>query len=675
MKKCLPVLIIILLMFLALTNSVYAENDILSTEQDVLDLFAEQKKSEAKEFTFTCDKDLFDRLMADNAALLITLEIKGGIGDARIRYYAQTCVIELSQIVYTDAGWAECVTEKDARQAVQDLLKGGYTDFTLLTSPELAKTLANNGNLKNYAAQAGFVSIAFSYYTNGEIKAKGAEEISLPYAVADDTAQFDAAVESFAEDELDEFFIVFTPSFYNELSDDREQLNILHATSMLDEYHYQGSNDPGMMHYTKVTYTDEPCVVCDSDEDVVDTISRMGSSGITAFRIYMVGDDFRSSLLESSLAHLHELEAQAGMSYAKTAYSRSTIYYSEANIVSDAVPLKTLEDALDYMTEKASESAEDITLFCAPDLFTELMGKVGGFSFNQDGMDPIYDLVSQSGIFDYDISTNRSSGAVMIHVKAYYPGVEILRALENEAEDELPERLGETLESARELADACFVEDNPLETARAIHDALCERIVYVDDEETEEDDTAIGALLNGEANCDGYSDAFYLTGTLAGLEIRYQHGDSLVKGFGMPAFGNAVTHMWNLLLLDDSWRMVDVTWDDNDMGPDYTWFNLGCDRASRTHIWNEEMTVEILEETDMDARPENEYAVHNENELAEAVNLAFARGEYFSLIFDDENYVDSEAALDLIRSLAQDSIQYSWGKEMRQLKVYPNEFR
>ena len=673
MKKCLPLLLMVLLLFLALTPAAHAE-DLLSTEQDVLDLFAEQKEKGTEEFEFTCEEDLFDQLMADNANLLSILEIKGGIADASIRYSSQSHLIKLSRVVYTDAGWVECTTEKEIRQAILDFLSEGNLEYTILTTPDLAKTVANSGNMYSYAAQAGYIRPIFTIYTNGVIKAKNGEPIDLPWAVAEDTAQFDAAIEHFAEEELEEFYIVFSPSFYKNISDDREQNNILHATSMLDDYHYTGSAARGMLYYYSVTYTDEPCVVCYTDEDVVDTISRMGSLGITAFRIYMVGDEFRDSLLNSSLAHLHELEAQAGMSYAKTSYSRSTIYYSEANIVSDAVPLETLEDALDYMTEKAEEGAEDITLFCAPDLFTTLMGKVGGFSINQDGMDPIYDLVSQSGIFDYDLSTNRSSGAIMIHVKAYYPGTAILHAIETETEDDLDERLQETLESAQELADACLVEDDPLETARAIHDALCERIVYTDDEETDEDDTAIGALLNGEANCDGYSDAFYLVGTLAGLEIRYQHGDSLVKAWGQISLGDTVTHMWNLLLLDDSWRMVDVTWDDGDEEPDYTWFNLGQDRASRTHLWNEEMTVEMLEETDMDTRPENEFSVRSEEELAEAVNLAFARGEHFSLIFDDEDYVDEQGALDLIRKLAQDSIQYSWGKEMRQLKVYPSEF-
>ena len=208
------------------------------------------------------------------------------------------------------------------------------------------------------------------------------------------------------------------------------------------------------------------------------------------------------------------------------------------------------------------------------------MGKMGAIAITRDGMDPIYDLIAQAGIFDYEISSSRATGAIMIAVNAYYPGTAILRALEEGSESSLYVREQATLAAAQKLAEECRGDD-PLETARRIHDALCESIVYTDDEETDEDDTAIGALLNGQANCDGYADAFYLVGTLAGLELRYQHGDSRVKGRGLASFGEAVTHMWNLMKIDDTWRMVDVTWDDDeDLGPGYTWFNIGKDRAS-----------------------------------------------------------------------------------------------
>ena len=148
--------------------------------------------------------------------------------------------------------------------------------------------------------------------------------------------------------------------------------------------------------------------------------------------------------------------------------------------------------------------------------------------------------------------------------------------------------------AARALASACRSND-PLETVRKIHDALCDRIVYTSDEDMDEDDTAVGALLNGQANCDGYSDAFFLVGRLAGLEVRYQHGDSREKGTDEK--NRDVSHLWNLVRIGGAWYLVDVTWDDQDYGTIYTWFCIGADKARQSHIWNEEMSVPLAEKT------------------------------------------------------------------------------
>ncbi len=671
MRKRFLALFLALVLLLALAPCALAE-DSISNEQELLDFLAKQKKDGVEDFEFTCDKAFFDRLMADSGSLLSILEIKAGIGDARVRYSEQTCLIRMSRVKYSDAPWAECRSEKDAGLAVQKILRAQPTPtgFHLLCSPELAQSLANNANLRNYAAQAGY-SLQFQYYTSGVIEARDPKPLSLPYAPAEDAAQFNAAIEAFAEQELDEFTIVFSPAFYQKLVEDEEQRNLLHAASMLDRYSYSSESIPGMLHYYRVSYTQDPCLVCRSEEDVIAAIARMGSLGIRNFRLYLASEELREQLMDTPLAYLHGLEAKGGMTSASIYHNNNTIYYQEAKIVSDAVSLASVEEAAAYLEAQADAGAAEITLFCSPELYEKLLGKLGEPAISRDGMDPIYDLVAQAGIFDYELSANRATGAIILSVKAYYPGREILRAVANGTEAELPERLQETLEAAQKLAEACKSED-PLETARKIHDALCSGVVYTDDEETDEDDTAIGALLNGEANCDGYSDAFYLVGTLAGLEVRYQHGDSRVKGAGVVTFGDTVTHMWNLLLIDGSWRMVDVTWDDDEgHDPDYTWFNLGHDRASRSHVWNEEMTVELLAETDLSARPENEFSVRSAREMEAAVDEALQKGyQSFSLIFDGEGYADYEAALERISRSVSGSYQYAWGEELRQLRIY-----
>ena len=113
--------------------------------------------------------------------------------------------------------------------------------------------------------------------------------------------------------------------------------------------------------------------------------------------------------------------------------------------------------------------------------------------------------------------------SITISDASLYPGYEILRSIEAGKEEDLPSELKKTLAEAQSLADACRTPD-PLETAKNIQSAICARVRYAYMTNRSDVDTAVGALLNGTADCDGYADAFYLVGSLAGLDVRYQHG-------------------------------------------------------------------------------------------------------------------------------------------------------
>lgn len=60
--------------------------------------------------------------------------------------------------------------------------------------------------------------------------------------------------------------------------------------------------------------------------------------------------------------------------------------------------------------------------------------------------------------------------------------------------------------------------------------------------------TAYSCIVNGEAQCAGYADAFLQTAKACGLEARYVYN---------------TTHAWNLVKLDGEWYHVDVTWEDS----------------------------------------------------------------------------------------------------------------
>ena len=92
----------------------------------------------------------------------------------------------------------------------------------------------------------------------------------------------------------------------------------------------------------------------------------------------------------------------------------------------------------------------------------------------------------------------------------YYAGWRISRLQETGKTDLLTSREKETLGAALTVAEQASGSD--LEKERFLFDALCGRITYdADPNDMDSDrDCAVGAFLNGRADCDGYADAMML---------------------------------------------------------------------------------------------------------------------------------------------------------------------
>ena len=164
----------------------------------------------------------------------------------------------------------------------------------------------------------------------------------------------------------------------------------------------------------------------------------------------------------------------------------------------------------------------------------------------------------------------------------YYPGTKIADAYETGKFYGLTE---EELEVAQMAVD--FVENtvNPepdvLVKERLIHDFICESTVYTNPGSNDPIPrycTAVGLFLDGEANCQGYADAFNMLGRMAGLDVRSQSGSA----------GGSL-HVWNIIKIDRKWYSMDVTYDDTTFNgegyyhPAYIYFNAGKDILWETH--------------------------------------------------------------------------------------------
>ena len=117
-----------------------------------------------------------------------------------------------------------------------------------------------------------------------------------------------------------------------------------------------------------------------------------------------------------------------------------------------------------------------------------------------------------------------------------------------------------------------------------IHEKITERVSYYTantGERSPRHCTAIGALLDGRANCQGYSDAFYMLGRMAGFKV-----------WKMTGVANNNPHVWNTINLGGIIYAVDVTFDDASFSfansgeyNSYIYFNAPQEILQTTHTW------------------------------------------------------------------------------------------
>lgn len=269
------------------------------------------------------------------------------------------------------------------------------------------------------------------------------------------------------------------------------------------------------------------------------------------------------------------------------------------------LPLEDVDGFITAFSEKARAVTDSFTLVCPGQLREQMLG---GVSYEYDTT-LLSDLSSQCGIYNFRYSYNDDCGFLSFFDIVYYPGVRIVHAWRTGGTDRLTGDEVQAMNAALEIASAA--DGTQLQRERQIHDALCERITYhtFPGNSFERKDCAIGALLDGQADCDGYSDAFYLCGSLAGLRVRFMHGDSIRKPEEEASDDASLEqleeqreeidpegmHMWNLICVDGSWVSVDVTWDDGDPGILYENYNLGSENIGLTHTWDARTQVVPME--------------------------------------------------------------------------------
>lgn len=120
------------------------------------------------------------------------------------------------------------------------------------------------------------------------------------------------------------------------------------------------------------------------------------------------------------------------------------------------------------------------------------------------------------------------------------------------------------------------------EKEKILHDRLAAAVTYVKSESAQNKHNAYGALVEGEAVCDGYAEAYQYLLRKVGIQSFIAFGSSIE-----PSTNNLVGHAWNYVRIDGKYYHVDVTWDDTKSVIHYAYLNISDDLITEDHYIDE----------------------------------------------------------------------------------------
>ncbi|MBR5287332.1 MAG: hypothetical protein IKU34_01925 [Clostridia bacterium] len=237
--------------------------------------------------------------------------------------------------------------------------------------------------------------------------------------------------------------------------------------------------------------------------------------------------------------------------------------------------------------------------------FTLSPQAIGGRT-NAEIRDILTDVLE--GYIDYSIELSSEDANLRVTVYgSMRPALKLLRAWETGDQSALTADEIRTLNIALALAQECRSKaGSSLEIERAVYDVVCRDITYTTQDPlpsfcTEEYirlNSSVGALLDGETTCLGYSEVFFLIGKLAGLDVDMQ--------YGFPGGGAGGKHAWNTVRIGEKVYTVDTCWGDSygdifePATPDYRFFNTGDDLMPANRCAHPEAAIaQVSAQTDL----------------------------------------------------------------------------
>lgn len=162
---------------------------------------------------------------------------------------------------------------------------------------------------------------------------------------------------------------------------------------------------------------------------------------------------------------------------------------------------------------------------------------------------------------------DRGTGQLTYVIKKEYPGTRVANAYLSGNTSNLTMGEQTLYNIAVEIVNETNKRSSEVEKARYIHDEICKRVEY----RSQTNPDAIGALVIGITNCQGFTDAFYMLGRMCGLNVCRIEGSY-----------QGETHVWNFITFSNGKSYcVDVTHDDNTNSDN--WFLKTRAHMEKTH--------------------------------------------------------------------------------------------
>lgn len=196
-------------------------------------------------------------------------------------------------------------------------------------------------------------------------------------------------------------------------------------------------------------------------------------------------------------------------------------------------------------------------------------------------------LECNCGIYKRVMTYYQTSCMIRYTKIQYYPGKRVVAAARTKKWQLLSQEERQLYDAAMEIVKSCYTRGVDAYTYQLrCHDAIIRRVTYT--KNCYMGDTAVGTLLHGRGDCDGYADALYLLCNLGGVSCHYQFGEGLLGNDGNPY------HMWNIVKMGGAWYFTDVTWDDGKEVHFYGYMNIGADKAKHGYRWLEDAMIQPL---------------------------------------------------------------------------------